>query len=87
MPSKRLAVFVASFSVILGSLTITTPLFAATSETVLYSFCSTSGCADGGFLLAALSSTPRVTCTAQLMPAAQGKDAQTRVLAAAQSSS
>ena len=48
MPSKRLAVFVASFSVILGSLTITTPLFAATSETVLYSFCSTSGCADGG---------------------------------------
>jgi uncharacterized repeat protein (TIGR03803 family) len=48
MPSKRLAVFVASFSVILGSLTITTPLFAATSETVLYSFCSTPGCADGG---------------------------------------
>jgi uncharacterized repeat protein (TIGR03803 family) len=55
MPSKeRLAVFVASFSLILGSLTITTPLLAASKEKVLYSFCSVSGCADGSGPLASL---------------------------------
>jgi uncharacterized repeat protein (TIGR03803 family) len=47
MPSKRLAVFVASFSVILGSLAITTPLLAASKEKVLYSFCSAQDCTDG----------------------------------------
>jgi len=47
MPSKRLAVFVASFSVILGSLAITTPLLAASKEKVLYSFCSAKNCIDG----------------------------------------
>ena len=47
MPSKRLAVFVASFSVILGSLAITTPLLAASKEKVLYSFCSANNYADG----------------------------------------
>jgi hypothetical protein len=36
MPSKKpLVVFVASFSVILGSLAITTPLLAASREKVL----------------------------------------------------
>jgi uncharacterized repeat protein (TIGR03803 family) len=40
MPSKKpLAVIVASFSVILGSLAITTPLRAEGTEKVLYSFC------------------------------------------------
>jgi uncharacterized repeat protein (TIGR03803 family) len=39
MPSKKpLAVIVASFSVILGSLAITTPLFAASREKVTHSF-------------------------------------------------
>jgi hypothetical protein len=39
MPSKKpLVVFVASFSVILGSLAITTPLFAASREKVIHSF-------------------------------------------------
>jgi uncharacterized repeat protein (TIGR03803 family) len=48
MPSKkRLSVFVASFSVILGSLAITTSTLAASKEKVLYSFCSTQNCADG----------------------------------------
>ena len=48
MPSKkRLVVFVASFSTILGSLAITTPLLAAGKEKVLYSFCSTDNCTDG----------------------------------------
>jgi uncharacterized repeat protein (TIGR03803 family) len=48
MPSKkRLVVFVASFSIILGSLAITTPLLAAGKEKVLYSFCSAQNCTDG----------------------------------------
>jgi uncharacterized repeat protein (TIGR03803 family) len=48
MPSKkRLVVFVASFSTILGSLAITTPLLAAGKEKVLYSFCSADNCTDG----------------------------------------
>ena len=39
MPSKKhLAGFVAAFSVILGSLAMTTPLYAASSEQVLYAF-------------------------------------------------
>jgi hypothetical protein len=48
MPSKKpLVVFVASLSVILGSLTAITPVFAASSEKVLSSFCATTQCADG----------------------------------------
>jgi uncharacterized repeat protein (TIGR03803 family) len=48
MPSKKpLAVFVAAFSLILGSLAIATPLFAASSEKVLYNFCSANNCTDG----------------------------------------
>jgi hypothetical protein len=47
MPSKRLAVLIASFSVILGSLAITTPLLAASKEKVLYSPCSAENCTDG----------------------------------------
>jgi hypothetical protein len=41
MPSKKpLVVFVASFSVILGSLAITAPLHPASKEKVLHKFCS-----------------------------------------------
>jgi uncharacterized repeat protein (TIGR03803 family) len=47
MPSKRLAVFVASFTLILGSLATTTPSFAASAEKILYNFCSAKNCADG----------------------------------------
>ena len=48
MPSKKsLAVFLAAFSVILGSLATATPLFAASSEKVLYNFCSANQCSDG----------------------------------------
>jgi uncharacterized repeat protein (TIGR03803 family) len=48
MRSKRhVGVFVAASSVILGSLIINTPLLAASSEKVLYSFCSAPGCIDG----------------------------------------
>ena len=44
MPSKKhLAVFVAAFSLILGPLFTTTPLFAASKEKVLYSFGAHSG--------------------------------------------
>jgi uncharacterized repeat protein (TIGR03803 family) len=45
--TKNLAVFVAAASVILGSLIINTPLLAAASEKVLYSFCTAPGCIDG----------------------------------------
>jgi uncharacterized repeat protein (TIGR03803 family) len=55
MPSKRLAVFVASFSVILGSLATTTPLLAASKEKVLYSFCSAGNCTDGASPAAGLA--------------------------------
>jgi len=55
MPSKRLAVVVASFSVILGSLAITTPLLAASKEKVLYSFCSAGNCTDGASPAAGLA--------------------------------
>jgi len=49
MQSKRpLILHVAVFIVVLGFLTIVTPLFAADTEKVLYSFCSSgSNCADG----------------------------------------
>ncbi len=48
MPSKRhLTIFAAAFSVIVGSLAITTPLFAASQEKVLYAFCSAKNCVDG----------------------------------------
>ena len=48
MQSKRpLVVLAAAFTVVFGFLTITAPLFAASSEKVLYSFCSLSNCADG----------------------------------------
>ena len=55
MPSnKPLAVFVAAFSLILGSLAIATPLFAASSEKVLYNFCSADHCTDGSGPLSGL---------------------------------
>jgi uncharacterized repeat protein (TIGR03803 family) len=55
MPSKKLlAVFVAAFSLILGSLAIATPLFAASSEKVLYNFCSANNCTDGSGPLSGL---------------------------------
>jgi uncharacterized repeat protein (TIGR03803 family) len=48
MQSKKpLIPVVAAFIVVFGFLTITAPLFAASSEKVLYSFCSLSNCADG----------------------------------------
>jgi len=48
MPSrKRLAPWVAAFSVILGSFALAPPLFAAGSEKVLYNFCSAHQCTDG----------------------------------------
>jgi uncharacterized repeat protein (TIGR03803 family) len=48
MPSKKnLAACVAVFSVIVGSLAITTPLSAAAKEKVLHRFCSAHNCADG----------------------------------------
>ena len=48
MQSKRpLVVLTAAFTVVFGFLTVTAPLFAASSEKVLYSFCSLSNCADG----------------------------------------
>ncbi len=56
MPSnKPLAVFVAAFSLILGSLAIATPLFAASSEKVLYNFCSANNCTDGSGPLSGLT--------------------------------
>jgi uncharacterized repeat protein (TIGR03803 family) len=56
MPSKKpLAVFVAAFSLILGSLAIPTPLFAASSEKVLYNFCSANNCTDGNGPLSGLT--------------------------------
>jgi uncharacterized repeat protein (TIGR03803 family) len=56
MPSKNpLAVFVAAFSLILGSLAIATPLFAASSEKVLYNFCSANHCTDGSGPLSGLT--------------------------------
>jgi uncharacterized repeat protein (TIGR03803 family) len=48
MPSKKpLVVFFASFTFILGSLTITTPVLAASTEKLLHKFCSAKNCADG----------------------------------------
>ena len=56
MPSKKpLAVFVTAFSLILGSLAIATPLFAASSEKVLYNFCSANHCTDGSGPLSGLT--------------------------------
>ena len=56
MPSKKsLAVFVAAFSLILGSLAIATPLFPASSEKVLYNFCSADHCTDGSGPLSGLT--------------------------------
>jgi hypothetical protein len=52
---KPLAVFLAAFSVILGSLAIATPLFAASSEKVLYNFCSADHCTDGSGPLSGLT--------------------------------
>ena len=50
MPNKKHLVAFAAVSAILGSLVITTPSFAASSEQVLYSFCQThiqGNCRDG----------------------------------------
>jgi uncharacterized repeat protein (TIGR03803 family) len=48
MQSKKpLSLLAAAFIVAFGFLTITTPLLAASSEKVLYSFCTLSNCADG----------------------------------------
>ena len=48
MPSKKpLVVFITSFSIILGSVAFTTPLLAASSEKILYSFCPGSTCVGG----------------------------------------
>jgi uncharacterized repeat protein (TIGR03803 family) len=48
MQSKRLLTpLVAAFIAVFGFLTITTPLFAASTEKVLYGFCTLSNCADG----------------------------------------
>jgi uncharacterized repeat protein (TIGR03803 family) len=56
MPSKKLlAVLVAAFSVILEFLAITPPLFAASSEKVLYNFCSANHCTDGSAPLSGLT--------------------------------
>jgi len=56
MPSKKLlAVFVAAFSVILEFLAVAPPLFAASSEKVLYNFCSANHCTDGSGPLAGLT--------------------------------
>ena len=48
MQSKRpLTLLAAAFIVVVGFLSITTPLFAASTEKVLYGFCALSNCADG----------------------------------------
>jgi hypothetical protein len=48
MPSKKLlVVFFASFTFILGSLTMTTPVLAASTEKLLHKFCSAKNCVDG----------------------------------------
>jgi uncharacterized repeat protein (TIGR03803 family) len=47
--------WVAAFTVAFGSLVITSPAFAASTEKVLYSFCAASNCADGGQSWASLT--------------------------------
>jgi len=55
MSSKRPALlFVVAVTVALGFTTMLSPLFAASKEKVLYSFCSTSGCPDGNTPYASL---------------------------------
>ena len=45
--TRPLILLTAAFIVVFGLLTITTPLLAASSEKVLYSFCALANCADG----------------------------------------
>ncbi|MGA8491017.1 MAG: choice-of-anchor tandem repeat GloVer-containing protein [Terriglobales bacterium] len=48
MPSKRpLILLIAVFISVFGFLTVAAPVFAASSEKVLYAFCTLSNCADG----------------------------------------
>jgi hypothetical protein len=47
--------FVAAFTIAFGFLTTVAPALAASSEKVLYSFCSVSGCADGAYPYAGLT--------------------------------
>jgi uncharacterized repeat protein (TIGR03803 family) len=45
---RRLILFVTAFAVVFGFLAIAAPLFAASKEKVLYSFCTIYACKDGG---------------------------------------
>jgi len=52
---KRLSLFVTVLTVLSGLLGIAAPLFAASKEKVLYSFCSLNSCVDGSLPLAGLT--------------------------------
>src|SRR5580692_4105775 len=47
MPNNKAIIVLAVAAVLFGSLALPSPASAASSEQVLYSFCSTSGCGDG----------------------------------------
>jgi uncharacterized protein YceK len=56
MPIRRHLIWLLAFIWSLGFLTATAPLFAASKEHVLYSFCPVDGCTDGNYPWAGLIS-------------------------------